>query len=140
MNYRCQKFGDVAEICTVKPEDDLMLIASDGVVIRIPMDSISMFNRPAKGVRVMKVNEGAKLITAAVTDKVEETPDEEDGENAENAGNAGNAGNAVNTDAENGEQIANGEVIAEHGVEEARDALLEAADKPMEITEDEADE
>ena len=137
MNYRCQKFGDVAEICTVKPEDDLMLIASDGVVIRIPMDSISMFNRPAKGVRVMKVNEGAKLITAAVTDKVEETPDEEDGEDAENAGNAGNA---VNTAAENGEQIANGEVIAEHGVEEARDALLEAADKPMDITEDETDE
>ena len=126
MNYRCQKFGDVAEICTVKPEDDLMLIASDGVVIRIPMDSISVFNRPAKGVRVMKVNEGAKLITAAVTDKVEETPDEpEDVENA---------------DVDGGVQVAEAEVIAEYGVEEARDALLEAADKPMDITDDEADE
>ncbi|MEE1017999.1 MAG: DNA gyrase C-terminal beta-propeller domain-containing protein, partial [Acutalibacteraceae bacterium] len=100
-----------------------------GVVIRIPMDSISVFNRPAKGVRVMKVNEGAKLITAAVTDKVEETPDEpDDAENAENAVDNGGA------------QVSDGEVIAEHGVEEARDALLEAADKPMDITDGEADE
>ena len=119
-NYRCAKFGDVAEICTVKPEDDIMLIASDGVVIRIPVESISTFNRPAKGVRVMKVNEGAKLITVAVTEKNEESDDENSEQSAENADN---------TDNQNSENSA---VINETGVEKAIDDLMAAADKEME--------
>lgn len=115
-NYRCAKFGDVAEICTVKPEDDLILIASDGVVIRIPVDSISSFNRPAKGVRVMKVNEGAKLITVAVTEKVVEEADDEDAVTEEA------------TESAQGEAV----VVNETGVEKAIDELINAADTPME--------
>ncbi len=123
MNYRCAKFGDVAEICTVKPEDDLILISSDGIVIRIAVDSVSTFNRPAKGVRVMKVKDGEKLITAAVTDKVEEKTEDEPTENNDESGNNDNADDNV---------VENAEVVAESGVEKAIDELIDAADKPME--------
>ena len=122
MNYRCAKFGDVAEICTVKPEDDLILISSDGIVIRIAVDSVSTFNRPAKGVRVMKVKDGEKLITAAVTDKVEEKTEDEPTENNDESGNNDNATDNV---------VENAEVVAESGVEKAIDELIDAADKPM---------
>jgi len=63
-NYHIAKYGDVAAIEVVNPEDDLMLISSDGIIIRIALDTIRLCARPSKGVRVMKVTEGEKLITA----------------------------------------------------------------------------
>ena len=63
-NYHVAKYGDVAAIEVVNPEDDLMLISSDGIIIRISMEAIRLCARPSKGVRVMKVTEGERLITA----------------------------------------------------------------------------
>ncbi|MGN0546929.1 MAG: DNA gyrase subunit A [Acutalibacteraceae bacterium] len=63
-NYHVKKFGDIAAIEVVDPADDLMLISSDGIIIRIPMETIRVCARPSKGVRVMKVNDGEKLIAA----------------------------------------------------------------------------
>ncbi len=63
-NYHVKKYGDVAAIEVVNPEDDLMLISSDGIIIRISMEAIRLCARPSKGVRVMKVTEGERLITA----------------------------------------------------------------------------
>ena len=80
-NYHIAKYGDVAAIEVVDVNDDLMLISSDGIIIRIPLDAVRVCARPSKGVRVMKVTEGEKLITAVSVAK-EET-DEEDGETAE---------------------------------------------------------
>ena len=74
-NYHVAKYGDVAAIEVVNPEDDLMLISSDGIIIRIALDTIRLCARPSKGVRVMKVTEGEKLITAVSVahDEQEET-------------------------------------------------------------------
>lgn len=63
-NYHVKKFGDIAAIEVVDPADDLMLISSDGIIIRIPIETIRVCARPSKGVRVMKVNDGEKLIAA----------------------------------------------------------------------------
>ncbi len=63
-NYHVKKYGDVAAIEVVNPEDDLMLISSDGIIIRISMEAIRLCARPSKGVRVMKVTEGERLISA----------------------------------------------------------------------------
>ncbi len=63
-NYHVAKYGDVAAIEVVDPADDLMLISSDGIIIRIAMETIRLCARPSKGVRVMKVTEGERLITA----------------------------------------------------------------------------
>ena len=65
LNYHVEKYGNVAAIKVVDLDDDIILIADDGVVIRIEAGSIRICARPSKGVRVMKVNEGSKVITMA---------------------------------------------------------------------------
>ena len=90
-NYHVNDYGDVAAVEVVDPEDDLMLISTDGIIIRIPMGGekgIRLCARPSKGVRVMKVTEVERLITAvsvAREDAEEEaTEGEEQTETAEN--------------------------------------------------------
>ena len=65
LNYHVEKYGNVAAIKVVNLDDDIILIADDGVIIRIEAGSIRVCARPSKGVRVMKVNEGSKVITMA---------------------------------------------------------------------------
>lgn len=65
LNYHVEKYGNVAAIKVVDLDDDIILIADDGVIIRIEAGSSRICARPSKGVRVMKVNEGSKVITMA---------------------------------------------------------------------------
>ena len=85
-NYHVAKYGDIAAIEVVNPEDDLMLISSDGIIIRIPLETVRLCARPSKGVRVMKVTEGEKLITAVAVAKEEESESAAETESAD--GNA----------------------------------------------------
>ncbi len=76
-NYHVEKYGDVAAIKVVDLGDDVILIASDGVIIRIQANSIRECARPSKGVRVMRLNEGSKVVTLArTTHEDDEEPDE----------------------------------------------------------------
>ena len=70
----------------VAPDEDVILISSDGILIRIPVSDISEFARPSKGVRVMRVSEGEKIVTLSVTEHASEKEDEaaQPDENAEN--------------------------------------------------------
>ena len=81
-NYRTDKYGKVAATIPVGDNDDIIMIASNGIVIRIFAGDISQFNRPAKGVRVMRVAEGEKILSVALTehneDEVTEKPEEAD--------------------------------------------------------------
>ncbi len=81
-NYRTEKYGKVAATIPVGDNDDIIMIASNGIVIRIFSGDISQFNRPAKGVRVMKVAEGEKILSVALTehneDEVTEKPEAAD--------------------------------------------------------------
>lgn len=80
INYRTEKYGKVAATIPVGDNDDIIMIASNGIVIRIFSGDISTFSRPAKGVRVMRVAEGERILSVAlaehnaeeVTDKPEE--------------------------------------------------------------------
>ncbi len=55
LNYRVKLYGNVAAIKVVDPEDDLILISSDGIIIRIHADTIRECSRPSKGVLLMRV-------------------------------------------------------------------------------------
>ncbi len=82
-NYHTQRYGQVAGIKIVDPEDDVILISSDGIIIRIQASSIRLCARPSKGVRVMKLAEGSHVVTLARTahEEEEETdalPEEDD--------------------------------------------------------------
>ena len=76
INYHTKQYGDVAAITMVGEDEDVILIASDGILIRIPASDISEFARPSKGVRVMRVSEGEKVVTVSVTKKSEEETDD----------------------------------------------------------------
>ena len=65
LNYHVDKYGKVASIKVVDLEDDIILIADDGIIIRIEAKSVRVCARPSKGVRVMKVAEGSRVITMA---------------------------------------------------------------------------
>ena len=64
-NYRTDLYGQVAAVRSVSEEEDIILISSDGIIIRIPAASISISHRPSKGVRVMRLGEGDKVATIA---------------------------------------------------------------------------
>ncbi len=70
----CQLLADEAE--------DILLITDDGTVIRMSVGDISTLGRNTQGVRLMRVEEGSKVVCVARAEAEEEAP--EDGEDAEN--------------------------------------------------------
>lgn len=79
INYHTDKYGKVAAIKSVDLNDDIILISSDGVIIRIEASSIRICSRPSKGVRVMKVSNESKVVTLsrAPHEETEDSPIEE---------------------------------------------------------------
>lgn len=69
MNY---KNGDVCGIKVVDDEDDIIMISSDGVVIRIRACDISIMGRYSKGVRLMRVSEDGKVVAFTRTEHEED--------------------------------------------------------------------
>ncbi|MDD6446521.1 DNA gyrase subunit A [Oscillospiraceae bacterium LCP25S3_E3] len=77
INYHTEKYGNVAAISAVDVDnDDIIIISSDGVIIRIEASSIRICSRPSKGVTVMRVNEENKVVTLAVAPHEEEEVDQ----------------------------------------------------------------
>ena len=76
INYRTAQYGKVAMIAPVCDDNDVIMISSDGIIIRTHADQISTFQRPSKGVKVMKVNENEKVATLSVVDRLEEEEEE----------------------------------------------------------------
>ncbi|WP_322202277.1 DNA gyrase subunit A [Acutalibacter intestini] len=78
INYHVEKFGAVAGVKVVFEDEDVILISEDGVIIRIPVGEIRQCARPSKGVRVMKVPEGSRVVTLASAPKEEAAEDPEE--------------------------------------------------------------
>lgn len=77
LNYHTDKYGEVASVLLVGDDNDIILISSDGIIIRIKASQINTVSRTSKGVRVMRVSEGEKLVsaTAVSSSDEEETTD-----------------------------------------------------------------
>lgn len=67
-----EKTGKIAGIRCVTDENDIMLITSGGIVIRMHADEISVLGRHTQGVRVMRLADGVKVVSLAVTERYEE--------------------------------------------------------------------
>ena len=48
---------------------DIIMISSDGIIIRLMSSQVRECNRPAKGVILMKVKEGEKVVTISIAEK-----------------------------------------------------------------------
>ena len=79
-NYHVDKYGDVAAINIVDLSDDIIIISTDGVIIRIQASSIRECARPSKGVKLMKLNGNNRVVTLARAPHIEEQ-DSDDNEN-----------------------------------------------------------
>ena len=56
----------------VTENEDVMLIANNGVILRTPANTISKITRDTIGVKVMKLHEGTRVSCVAVADTVAE--------------------------------------------------------------------
>jgi DNA gyrase subunit A len=59
------KNGNVLGVCRVNDHDELMLITSEGVIIRIRVSDISVQSRKAQGVKLINLEEGVKVVSIA---------------------------------------------------------------------------
>ena len=84
INYHTEKYGKVAMIAPVTDENDVIMITTDGVVIRTHADQISSFKRPSKGVKVMRIKDDERLATLSIVDKYIEDEDEQSAEDSQN--------------------------------------------------------
>ena len=66
------KTGDLCGIAMVTGEEDLLLIRDDGMVIRLPMEQISVTaGRGTQGVRLMRADGGTRVVSIAIAPKAE---------------------------------------------------------------------
>lgn len=73
------KNGSLVGLTTVRGDEDILVITNKGVMIRFNVDSVSQTGRSTLGVRLMKMEEAAKVVTMAVVEpEVIEIDDSED--------------------------------------------------------------
>ena len=71
-NYNItDKTGPVAAVKVVYDTDDVLVVSDDGVIIRLEAAGISELGRATQGVRIMRLSEGARVISVALTDRAE---------------------------------------------------------------------
>lgn len=71
------KTGSLAGIGSVSDEDDIIMITSDGVLIRMHANEVSTFGRQTQGVRMMRLEDGVKVVSMTLTSREEDEEGEE---------------------------------------------------------------
>ncbi len=75
INFKCSdKTGNIVEVKPVRDDEELMAITSSGVVIRTPIESVSIYGRATQGVKIMRTSDEEKVVAIA---KVKSEKDEE---------------------------------------------------------------
>ncbi|MDD6214082.1 MAG: DNA gyrase subunit A [Firmicutes bacterium] len=76
-NYKLtEKTGKVIGLKAVTDDDDVMMITSDGVLIRMHAAEISTYGRHTQGVRVMRLDDGIQVVSLARTEHLLEDESE----------------------------------------------------------------
>ena len=79
-NYPVRETGNpVCGIKVVDEDDDIILISTEGIIIRVPASQIRMCGRVSKGVKIMKVSDGNAVVAfTRVEHEASEEPDADD--------------------------------------------------------------
>jgi DNA gyrase subunit A len=72
-----EKTGSIVALKEVIPEDELMMITHNGVIIRVPVEGIRVIGRNTQGVKVMNLDAGDRLQGVARVVKEDESGQEE---------------------------------------------------------------
>lgn len=69
-----EKTGNVIGVKAVNEENEVMMITTEGIIIRLQCSDISMLGRITSGVKLINLDEGVKVASVAkVREKVEES-------------------------------------------------------------------
>ena len=79
-----EKNGNLAGIVTVSGDEDIMVITDTGVVIRTAVANISQTGRATQGVKVMRLDDSARIVTFALVEPEEVEQASEDQESGDN--------------------------------------------------------
>ena len=75
-----EKTGNVIGVKAVNEENDILLITTEGIVIRLECSAISILGRITSGVKLMDLNEGVTVASIAKVREKEESEGEESAE------------------------------------------------------------
>ena len=76
-----EKTGDIVGFKLCDKDRELLLITTEGIMIRINLDKVSVLGRNTSGVKLMDIDKDTDTVIASVA-KVRETEDEEESEEA----------------------------------------------------------
>ncbi len=88
LTYDSKKFkktGELIGAMIVKKDDEILLINSDGVIIRIKASDVSKLGRATQGVKIMKVSEETEIISLAKAPREDEVTEPTKASTAEEA-------------------------------------------------------
>ena len=71
-----EKTGDLACCKMTSGEEDMMLVRDDGTIIRTPVSQVPNIGRATQGVRLMRVDEGTRVVCVALAPHAEEETEE----------------------------------------------------------------
>ena len=71
-----EKTGQLVALRAVNGDEDLLIMTSEGIMIRLPMEQVKLAGRNTQGVRLIKVAEGSIVSSVEVVDKSEEEIEE----------------------------------------------------------------
>ena len=119
------KNGDIAAFKIARPDTDIVIITDAGMVMRMPLDQISVLGRVTQGVRLINLKDDHTVATISLVDKEkEEEQVEETVENPE----------VINNDNSDIIELAESELAAAEENENS-DSVEEAADENLEVSE-----
>ena len=81
------KNGDIAAFKIAREDTDIVIITDAGMVMRMPLDQISVLGRVTQGVRLINLKEEHTVATISLVDKEKEEEIVENEENTENSVN-----------------------------------------------------
>ena len=76
-----EKTGNLVDAMAVEQDDEILMINSDGIIIRMSCENISVLSRITSGVKLMKLNEEDTVVSVAkVRETVSKNSDEDSGD------------------------------------------------------------
>ncbi len=67
-----EKTGELVALRAVNGDEDLLIMTSEGIMIRLPMEQVKLAGRNTQGVRLIKVAEGSIVSSVEVVEKSQE--------------------------------------------------------------------
>ncbi|MEX1362393.1 MAG: DNA gyrase subunit A [Nannocystaceae bacterium] len=95
--------GPVVDNLLVHTEDQIIVITSEGKVIRTPIEGISVLGRNTQGVRIIRMGKGERVVAVA---RMVDSDDDDDGETDEDGAETDTAADGAETDTDTPDETA----------------------------------